>query len=209
VNRRVVVLEGVGVTTVQCSATDLAGNVGSTSFTVTVNPAPDGRMFGVGQLVQDGKHEHFAFRVAQVRNQDYGRLEYWQNDPRRCGWDDDYDRDRDFDGGHDSDYGRDHRNPPNHFEATSVDVVIFSDDPAFRPGSGVQQPTVDTVRFSGKGRFNGRSGFTFEVVAADQGEPGRQRDTFSLTVKDPSGNAVVNVNGRLDGGNIQSTRLRR
>ena len=53
------------------------------------------------------------------------------------------------------------------------------------------------------------TGYSFEVLATDQGEPGRHRDTFSLIVRDPSGNVVGNVNGTLDGGNIQSTRLAR
>jgi hypothetical protein len=84
--------------------------------------------------------------------------------------------------------------------------VVFSDDPAFQPGRG-PRPTVDTVRFSGAGKWNGRAGYTFEVLAADRGEPGRRRDTFSLIVTDAAGKVVVNVSGSLDGGNIQSTRL--
>jgi hypothetical protein len=58
------------------------------------------------------------------------------------------------------------------------------------------------------GKWNGRAGCTFEVLA-DRGEPGRHRDTFSLIVKDTAGKVVVNVSGSLDGGNVQSTRLRR
>ena len=197
----------VGLTTVNCAATDLAGNTGSAAFTVTVNPALDGRIYGVGFINQGGLHHHFAFRVAQIRNQDSGRFEYWVNDPRRCGPDDDYDRDSTFNGDHDGDFGRDHRNPPNHFEATSINV-IFSDDPRFQPSRG-PRPTVDTVRFNGTGKWNGRSGYTFEVLATDQGEPGRHRDTFSLVIKDSHGTIVDSVSGALDGGNIQSTRLSR
>jgi hypothetical protein len=199
----------VGVTTVTCTATDQADNTGSAAFSVTVNPvAPtaDGRMYGVGFLEQDGKHQHFVFGVAQVHNRSTGRFEYWVNDPRRCGSDDDFDRDPTFNGDHDGDFGRDHHAPPNHFEAMSVTSVVFSDDPAFQPGLG-PRPTIDTVRFSGAGKWNGRAGYTFEAVATDQGEPGRRRDTFSLIVRDGAGNVVVNVNGSLGGGNIQSTRL--
>ena len=197
----------VGVTTVTCSATDRADNTGSANFTVTVSGAPDGRMYGVGFVNQGGLHGHFVFRVAQIRNQDYGRLEVWVNDPRRCGSNDSYDRDTSFDGDHDRDYGRDHHNPPNHFEATSINVV-FSDDPRFRPGFG-PRPTVDTVRLSGTGKWNGRSGYTYEASATDQGEPGRHRDTFSIVVKDTRGRVVGAFSGVLEAGNIQSTRLRR
>jgi hypothetical protein len=200
----------IGTTTVTCTAMDLAGNAASAVFKVTVAPfvSLDGRMYGVGFINQDGQHQHFVFRVAQIRNQDYGRFEYWANESRFCGRDDDDDRDPDFNGGSDRDYGRDHRNPPSHFEATSITSVIFSDDPAFQPGRG-PRPTVDTVKFSGAGKWNGRPGYTFEVTASDRGEPGRQRDTFSLLVKDSRGNIVASVNRSLDAGNIQSTRLSR
>ena len=66
---------------------------------------------------------------------------------------------------------------------------------------------MDTVAFSGTGKWNGRSGYTFEVVATDRGEPGRHRDTFSIVVKDSRDNVVARVDGTLDGGNIESTRL--
>ena len=69
------------------------------------------------------------------------------------------------------------------------------------------RPAVDTVGFSGKGRWNGRPGYTFEVSGTDQGEPGRHRDTFLLVIKNPAGSMVASVGGQIDGGNIQSTRL--
>ena len=68
---------------------------------------------------------------------------------------------------------------------------------------------VDTVRFSGAGKWNGQTGYTFEVNATDRGEPGRRGDTFSLIVKDALGKTIANVSGNLAGGNIESTRLRR
>ena len=68
----------LGLTTVTCTAIDLADNSGSATFTVTVTPvtptADDGRMLGVGFVDQAGKHQHFAFRVAQIRSNDFGRL---------------------------------------------------------------------------------------------------------------------------------------
>lgn len=203
----------IGETTVTCTATDDAGNKASKTFKVTVN-APDGRMYGVGHINEGNKHHHFAFRVAQLGNRDYGRLEYWVNDPHRCSvWDDDYDRHGDNDGDHDNDFGRDHRSPPSRFESTSITSVIFSDNPAFQPNgrSRGSKPTVDTVQIKGKGKWNGQPGYTFEAKATDRGEPGRHRDTFSLVIMDSHGRVVASVNVNetltLDGGNIQSTRL--
>lgn len=197
----------VGITFVTCVAADLAGNTSSTSFSVTVSPGADGRMFGAGYLEQGGEHHHFELRLAQITNKDYGRFEYWVGDSRRCFRSDD-DYDRDHDGDHDHNYGRDHRDPVGRFVAKSIDSVVFSDDPAFRPGRA-RRPTADTVWFSGAGNWNGRAGYTFEALATDQGEPGRHRDSFSLVVKDSHGHVVANVTGALDGGNIQSSRLGR
>ena len=69
-------------------------------------------------------------------------------------------------------------------------------------------PRVDSVSFAGTGKWNGKPGYTFKVTATDQGEPGRRHDTFSLVIKDARGTIVASVSGDLDGGNIQSTRLR-
>ena len=85
--------------------------------------------------------------------------------------------------------------------------MTFSDDPAFTSGKGRSAPAVDSVVFAGHGKLNGKSGYTFEVRATDQGEPGRQRDTFSLVVKDNRGTIVASISGKIDAGNIQSTRL--
>jgi hypothetical protein len=199
----------VGVTTVTCRATDVAGNTGSATFTVTVNPAPDGRMYGVGH-VDNGRagRSHFVFRVAQLRNLDYGRLEFWSVTGNQCRNDDDDEHDGTITGEHDRDFARRHCRSVNAFEATSIPVVVFFDDPEFQSGRG-HQPAVDTVRFAGTGRWNGRAGYTFEATATDKGEPGRNRDTFAIVVKDDHGDVVADIGGDLDGGNIQSTRLQR
>ena len=76
-------------------------------------------------------------------------------------------------------------------------------------GSGKRLPAVDTVVFKGLGKWNGRRGYAFEATATDRGEPGRGRDTFAIVVKNPNGVVVAQVNGTLDGGNIESTRLKR
>jgi uncharacterized protein YjiK len=172
----------VGVTTVTCTSTDAAGNTGTTTFTVTVRvtATPDGRIYGIGQIKDGGKHHHFAFSVSEIGARDYARFEYWVS-PR---------------------HGR--------FEATSITSVVFSNDPAFRPGRSFffRPPTVDSVTFSGAGKWNGQAGYAFSVTATDQGEPGRRRDTFTLIIKDANGKIVASVDDEIDGGNIQSTRLR-
>jgi hypothetical protein len=66
---------------------------------------------------------------------------------------------------------------------------------------------VDTVIFSGTGRWNNKPGYTFEVLATDRGEPGWGRDTISVVIKNALGAVVASISGTLDGGNIQSTRL--
>jgi hypothetical protein len=68
---------------------------------------------------------------------------------------------------------------------------------------------VDTVEFVGAGQWNGAPGYTFEVRASDAGEPGPNRDTFAITIKDPKGVIVITASGALAGGNIQSQRVRR
>ena len=45
--------------------------------------------------------------------------------------------------------------------------------------------------FTGAGKWNGKAGYTFKVIATDKGEPGRRRDTFSLIVKDATGKVVA------------------
>jgi hypothetical protein len=42
--------------------------------------------------------------------------------------------------------------------------------------------------------------------ATDRGEPGRGRDTFSLTVFAPSGRVVATAGGTLRDGNIQAMK---
>jgi hypothetical protein len=43
------------------------------------------------------------------------------------------------------------------------------------------------VTFSGTGRLNGVSGYTFTVYACDYGEPGAGKDTFEITITGPNG----------------------
>jgi hypothetical protein len=92
------------------------------------------------------------------------------------------------------------------FKATAIDAIWFWDDPAYR-GSRRPRPTVDSVVFTGAGRWNGVAGYSFEAEATDEGEPGRGRDSFRITVRDPQGIVVVAVDGLLTNGNIQSHRI--
>ena len=62
------------------------------------------------------------------------------------------------------------------------------------------------VRFSGRGRWNGQSGYTFVVEAADNGEPGAGRDLFGVIVRGPQGNVAVQIGGTLNAGNIEKVR---
>jgi fibro-slime domain-containing protein len=200
----------VGTTTVSCNTTDRAGNAAHGTFIVTVDASvvtPDGIMFGQGHMDEGTEHDHFAFRVSQLSNVDFGRLEYWTIDTKknRTHPDDTYgvlDT-----GDFDSSYGNPHGRAVNMFVARTLSVT-FLNDPALQPGgNGKRAPTVDTVTIVGTGYWNGRAGYTYEAHATDQGEPGKGRDTFAITIKDPAGVLVASVNDTLDGGNIQSSRL--
>jgi hypothetical protein len=92
------------------------------------------------------------------------------------------------------------------FNATAVTQASFFDLAGVAPGPS--SPGVDTVLFTGAGRWNGAGGYTFDVVATDAGEPGVRHDTFSLTVRDGAGRAVAAESGTLDAGNIQALRAR-
>ena len=94
------------------------------------------------------------------------------------------------------------------FDAIAVTGVTFFNVPGVTPGP-TPPSGVDTVAFSGRGWWNGRSGYTFEARAADMGEPGRGRDTFAITIRSASGAVVASVNATLTAGNVQSLRLHR
>jgi hypothetical protein len=61
----------------------------------------------------------------------------------------------------------------------------------------------DSVQFGGSGWWNGRAGYTFVAQAADNGEPGAGRDSFTVTVRNPQGAIVLQVGGVLSAGNLQ------
>jgi probable HAF family extracellular repeat protein len=149
-------------------------------------PSPSGSMYGLGRVDTGGVQHNFAFRVKVKKGADpHGWLAVWFKHvkPAAKKWDE--------------------ANSWSHFHATSVKVVSFSDNPALTP-SARRKVLVDSVAFSGTGRWNGKKGYSFEASASDAGEPGRGRDTFSITVKDPSGAVVATFEGTLAAGNVQA-----
>ncbi|MGE3275210.1 MAG: lamin tail domain-containing protein [Vicinamibacterales bacterium] len=176
----------VGDTVVTCTAADTAGNEAAATFTVTVEPPPatdvPGTMVGVGHVKEDATKTGFAFHVRETTRG-------WER-----GW-----------------LLLDVRNRPRHrdvYVSFTVTDVTFRDAPGYTPGRG-PATGVDTVVFSGTGWWDGRSGYTFEVTATDQGERGRGRDTFAVTIRDGKGAVVFSADGPLTDGNIQSLRPRR
>lgn len=60
-----------------------------------------------------------------------------------------------------------------------------------------------TTRFiAGTAKINGAAG-TYTVTVSDNGEPGRNKDTFAIRLFDASGALVHSASGTLGGGNIQ------
>jgi len=176
----------IGTTTVTCTATDATGHSSTGSFTVTVvQPNTDGRMHGDGFVEEGSTKDHFEFDVAARADLDRGHFNYNVTAPKHGSTPERHDQ----------------------FTSTSIDVATFANDPAFTPGRKKQPPATDSVVFSGKGKWNGKSGYTFEVSATDRGEPGVGRDTFAVTIKNAAGAVVESVSGVLAGGNVQSTRL--
>ncbi|MGE3841677.1 MAG: lamin tail domain-containing protein [Vicinamibacterales bacterium] len=96
-------------------------------------------------------------------------------------------------GGHDSAWialtSRSSRGLPNTFVSGAINEVAF---------------IGGTVRFGGVGWWNGHGSYSFEVTAADVREQGRDRDTFSIVVRNPQGGIVLQSSGRLTSGSVQS-----
>jgi hypothetical protein len=189
-------LFAVGTTTVTCSAADVHGNAASRSFTVTVsNVTTPGDMRGDGFVRDDDAKYFFSFYAREkASGSERARLSV-RIDEDGWKWFRKHNRDRDR-------HNRDDR-----FQSTSVESIEFSDDPTIRPGRN-RKPQIDTVLFRGSGEWNGRRGYRYEVFAQDAGEPGRHRESIKVTIWSPSGQVVAQFEGDLDGGNIQSGRIR-
>jgi predicted outer membrane repeat protein len=80
------------------------------------------------------------------------------------------------------------------FRADAIGAIVFWNNSA-------------ALVFSGTGKWNGLPGYSFEAEASDQGEPGRGRDTFSITIRAPGGAIAATANGVISNGNIQSKRM--
>jgi hypothetical protein len=89
------------------------------------------------------------------------------------------------------------------FDAIAITGVTFFNLPGVSPGA-LPLSGVDTVLFVGRGWWNGRTGYTFEARATDAGEPGRGRDVFAITIRDPQGAVVASVDATLTAGNVDS-----
>jgi hypothetical protein len=87
------------------------------------------------------------------------------------------------------------------FVSTSIDQAAFTDDPAISPADSNQK--VDTVTFSGSGRWNDMPGYTFAAEASDAGQPGAGHDRFAITVRSSLGVVVATVSGPITSGNIE------
>jgi hypothetical protein len=73
---------------------------------------------------------------------------------------------------------------------------------SFMLGSG---SLIDSVIYTGTGRWNGHSGYRFEAYVIDRGDPGPGMDEIRFKVFDPSGAIAAQFSGLVAQGNIRST----
>jgi hypothetical protein len=184
----------IGTTTVTVTARDAANNTSTKTFTVTVNqPSPTpGRMHGEGWLDRGGLREQYEFDVRE-RATGAERGSVWFNIRALRSDDDRADRDNGS-------------SRADRFESTLLTDVVFYDLAGVTPGG---RATMDTVRFTGIGRWNGAQGYAFTATATDAGESGAGRDSFAITIIAPNGTVVATVSGSITHGNNQSNRLNR
>ena len=169
-----------GATTVSCTAADSVGNTATASFVVTVvAPSTAGLVAGASTQGTGTAATQVILTAARTSGGDAGAAVLALG---RIG-------------------GR-----ATLFLATHVTSVAFFNDPASLPGV-YPASGVDTVRVTGRGLLNGASGYTFELVAVDRGEPGRRRDDVTLVVRNASGVVVMQTTGTIDGGNVDSLRI--
>ncbi len=91
------------------------------------------------------------------------------------------------------------------FHLQSVSSVYCYDDPAINPEN--PDSPIDTLILTGTGRLRGNEPGTITLKFTDAGEPGTNRDSVTITVKDAAGNTVLYVAPiKLNGGNHQAHR---
>ena len=175
----------VGGTVVTCTSTDTRGNTSSSSFNVTVT-ADDGG--GDGDDSTPGKVYGYGF----IRDDDtlfefsFNALESASGFERgelqmstKSGY---------------CYHHRHSRRSQNRFVSLALDEVTFNGN--------------NSVQFSGTGRWNGRNGYRFAVSASDTFVRYRHFDRVHITITSPTGEVVSEVEGRLQGGNVQFVRVR-
>ena len=175
----------IGTTTVQCHATDSNGHTTNGTFPVTVTTAnAPGRMTGDAEIASGSTRHDFAFVVQEhATGADAGALAYSVKTRTS---------------------GRDHTDT---FVSLAVTNVSFYNVPGVSPGPNPASG-IDTVTFQGTGFWNGHAGYRFTATAVDAGEPGRNHDSFAITVSDATGHVVASANAVITDGNIQSLRIR-
>lgn len=167
-----------GPTAVHCTAVDGFGNSGAASFTVTVvDPPTAGLLAGASSQGAGATGVRLVFTAARTSNGGDGAAVLAE--------------------------GRASNGRPALFVASRIEGLAFFDDPASSPGPW-PVTGIDTVRVTGRGVVNGVPGFTFALVAVDRGEPGRGRDAVSLTVWNAAGQVVLQSNGAIAAGNVDS-----
>ena len=181
----------IGTHTISCTATDAAGNASAPgTFTVKVNDVTtSGEMAGHGFVRDDGAKYMFTFSARErASGSERARVSLRIDDDGRK-------------------KGKKANKRDDRFESRTAAFMAFSDDPSIRPGRP-RRPQVDTVLFSGLGEWNGAPNYRYEVFARDSGEGKRHEESIRMTVWSPSGAVVATFEGEVEGGNIQSTRIR-
>jgi hypothetical protein len=89
----------------------------------------------------------------------------------------------------------------NKFHLEDLTFAYCSDEAGYDEGQ--PDASFDTYQGEGIGRYNGTAGYTVSWVFTDKGEPGKM-DTARITIKDPSNNVVLAVDGNINSGNQQA-----
>ena len=89
------------------------------------------------------------------------------------------------------------------FESQVITSVVFKNNHGVVPGG---KAVVDGVTLTGLGTWNGVAA-TFEAFALDKGEPGVGSDMITIKIK-VAGRVVNTTHGVLNGGNVQSNRVK-